>query len=102
MKFCPECGKKHESEICTCGFNFKEYESKKENKENNFLFSEPGMREMNDPYKNNDYRDIYKDFETAKKKLTSDLEIKNAKKMGLNNLSDEEIKKILNEKHFTA
>ena len=97
MKYCPECGSKRKNDVCICGFNFKDYEEKEEKNEQ-LLFSEPGMREMNEPYKKVDYNEIHDDFEKAKMSM-----YESAKKMGLdNNVSSDEFELLMKDKHFTA
>ena len=46
MKFCPECGKRKENDICTCGYDFvKNEKSKVANNHNLNLFTEQEKKE---------------------------------------------------------
>lgn len=95
MKFCPECGDVRIDNKCKCGFDFLKYESKGQEDISNHLFSEPGMREIN---QNNNYNEIINDFEKTKMTM-----YEKAKMMGVdNNLSSDEFEKLMKDKHFTA
>lgn len=91
MKFCPECGRERIDDTCLCGYEFKEIEVADEQEEMvNHLFSEPGMREMNDPYNQQNYNFLEEMIKSG------------AKEMNGKELSQEEASRLLKNKHFTA
>jgi hypothetical protein len=97
-KFCPHCGRKRDKNKCVCGYSFKD--NKLKSIEDPHLFTEPGMKEMNDPYKrlptDEEMLEIMKNMQPVDP-------VTGARFMGVNdNLTDEEIKERMKDVHFTA
>ena len=92
MRFCPECGFEIKKNKCKCGYKYQQ--GKETKQESGYLFTEPGMREMNDPNK------VQPSFEEIVFNMSNGFDGIN--KMNQRKLTDDEISELLKNKHFTA